>query len=40
MFVLADKGDLYVYKIEERLPEESTLDDHFTKNRPQIQGIL
>ncbi len=40
MFALTDKGDLYVYKIEERLPSENTLDDHFSKNRPQIEGIL
>lgn len=40
MFVLTEKGDLYVYKIEEKLPQDLTLDDHFSKNRVQIQGDL
>lgn len=31
MFVMTEKGDLYVFKIKEKLPEGSTID-HFNKN--------
>ena len=39
MFVLTEKGQIYVFKIEERLPGDSLLD-HIKKGPPKIEGVL
>lgn len=38
MFVLTEKGDVYVYKIKERIPEVNL--EHYNKEKVEIEGIL
>jgi hypothetical protein len=39
MFVLTEKGEVYVLKIEEKLPEYD-LFDHLGKAKSKVEGIL
>lgn len=39
MFVLTEKGDVFVFKIEEKLPEMDAID-HIIKGPPQIEATL
>ena len=40
MFVLTEKGDVYVFKIEEKLPQLDDMFDHIKKGNPQIEAKL
>lgn len=39
MFALTEKGEVYVFKIEEKFPEFDTLD-HLSRTKAKIEGIL
>ena len=40
MFVLTEKGDVFVFKITEKLPEHDTFDFLGASRRPQIQADI
>jgi len=40
MFVLTVQGDVYVFKIDEKLPELEDMFDHIKKGPPQIEATL